>query len=450
MSKKKAAASSGAAKPSGAAKKRSKPTAVKKSKNGDAGTSETAGKVKPSKGAAVAKASTAYASLPGVSSEPTGPAESWRQSMAARSVSFENTIPAYLLDENFFFLDWNLAFDELLAKPLKLKRRTNHAGDFVAELVNPVAVLKRAGTVFDKDPKPLVDLEPLQLISKTYGRIDFRKVAVQITDSDARLTAWAVYLNIESCEKPDLLWGDLQHRLESELHWSRYAVSYDKLLLNFPEYNSLLDSIVNRVSYSSKVLDLGAGTGNATLRLLQADDKMLVDSVELNHAMAQQLITKVEVLENSTSMSYFSRLQLLKESILQLDEFPKLLRPGSYDAALMVNVLYAVDDPQKCMEKVAKLLRRGGKVVISTPHQQTDVDHLFDVLRKSLEDQGLFDSLRSNFDDARQRHEEMISKIHRDTKADIRSYIETAGFRITDWQDPVYADAVVVVEAEKL
>ena len=44
----------------------------------------------------------------------------------------------------------------------------------------------------------------------------------------------------------------------------------------------------------------------------------------------------------------------------------------------------------------------------------------------------------------------MISKIHRDTKADIRSYIETAGFRITDWQDPVYADAVVVVEAEKL
>lgn len=444
MAKKKAAAASSAA------RTESTPKVVRKSTRDDRGTSETVVNAKPSKSAAVAKASTAYKKLPGVSSGPTGPAESWRQSIAARSVAFENTIPAYLLDENFFFLDWNPAFDELFAKPLKLRRRTNHAGDFVAELVNPVAVLKRAASVFDKDPKPLVDLEQLQLLSKSYGRVDFRKVAAQVTDSDAQLMAWAVYLNIESCEKPELLWGDLQRRLESELHWSRYAVSYDKLLLNFPEYIRLLENVVSRVSGSRRILDLGAGTGNATLQLLQSGNDMEVCSVEPNHAMAQQLISKVEALENSTSTSYFSRLQLMKESILQLDEFPKLLRPGSYDAALMVNVLYAVDDPQKCMEKVGKLIRRGGKVVISTPHQQTDVDHLFDVLREALESQGLFDALRSNFDDARQRHEEMMSKIHRDTKSDIRSYIETAGFRITDWQDSVYADAVVVVEAEKL
>jgi len=201
MAKKKAAP------PSSVAKKKSSSKTIGTSSNDTFISGKSEESVKPSKGAAVAKASTAYAQLPGVSSEPTGPAESWRQSVAARAVAFENTIPASMLDDNFFFLDWNSAFDELFAKPLKLKRRTNHVGDFVAELVNPVAVLKRAATVFDRDPKPLVDIEPLQLLSKIYGRMDFRKVAVQVTDSDARLTAWAVYLNLESCEKPDLHWA---------------------------------------------------------------------------------------------------------------------------------------------------------------------------------------------------------------------------------------------------
>ncbi len=396
------------------------------------------------------KASVAYANLPGVANEPTGPAESWRQSMAARTAAFENTSPAYMLDDNFFFLDWNPAFDELFAKPLNLKRRTNHAGDFVAELVNPNAILKRAAKVFDTEPRPLVDVEPLQLQSKKYGRIDFRKIALQVTDTDARLTAWTVYLNIESCEKLDLLWGDLQRRLEFEQHWSRYAVSYDKLLLNFPEYAKLLDDVIAGVCGTQRCLDIGAGTGNATLRLLKSDNSVEISAVEPNHAMVQQLISKVDQLEKTTHLNYFSRLQVLKESVLDLDRFPRLLRPGSYDAALLVNVLYAVDDPQKCLQKVAALLRRGGRISISTPHRDTNVDRLFDAMKDSLKGQGLFNSLRSNFDDARQRHMEMMSSIHRDTKADIRSYVQDAGFRITDWKDAAYAGAVVIVQAEKI
>jgi len=396
------------------------------------------------------KVSTAKAQLPGISHQPTGPEESWRQSLAARVTAFEHMTPAYMLDDNFFFLDWNPAFDELFAKPLKIKRRTTHGGDFIAELVNPVAILKRATQVFDKEPKPLVDVESLQLISKKYGKLDFRKVAVQVTDDDARVTAWTVYLNIESCERADLLWADLERRLESELNWSQYAVSYDKLLLNFPEYQNLLDGLVARVSGRQRCLDLGAGTGNATLRLLQSDERREVCAVEPNHAMAKQLISKVEQLENSTSSSYFSRVQILKESILRLDEFSRIVRPGSYDAALMMNVLYAVDDPQKCLQRVAALLKPGGVLVLSTSHRDTSVDNLFATLAASLKAKGLFEQLRTNFDDARARHEEMTASIHRDTKADIRSFVEKAGFKITEWCDSAYAGAVVIVQAEKL
>ena len=39
--------------------------------------------------------------------------------------------------------------------------------------------------------------------------------------------------------------------------------------------------------------------------------------------------------------------------------------------------------------------------------------------------------------------------IHRDTKEDIRRYVEEAGLEIHDWRDSEYADAVVVVTAVK-
>jgi len=39
--------------------------------------------------------------------------------------------------------------------------------------------------------------------------------------------------------------------------------------------------------------------------------------------------------------------------------------------------------------------------------------------------------------------------IHRDTKAEIRGYLQNAGFEIQDWRDSEYADSVVVVKAVK-
>ena len=86
---------------------------------------------------------------------------------------------------------------------------------------------------------------------------------------------------------------------------------------------------------------------------------------------------------------------------------------------------------------------------MSTPHRDTDVNKLLTKLRTVLQGRGVFSSLAEEFETVRLVHEKMDHLIHRDTKADIRAYLENAGFEIKAWRDGEYVDSVVVVTAVK-
>lgn len=385
--------------------------------------------------------------LPGTDETPTGPGESWRQIAAAHMHAFDSTVPAYILDKNYYFLDWNAAFDLLVAGPLGLQRTYSHAGEFISALANASAVFERSKRTFATGREPLADAEPLVFQSKRYGTIEFHKLATQTADNAARLAAWTVCLNISHADNPEKIWEEVTRRLKEDLHWARYAISYDKLLLNFDDYVALVVTMVDKLRACSHCIDLGAGTGNGTLSLLQARPDKRVCAIEANHAMLQCLIDKVADGEAAAGRDYFGRLMPLHEDILRLDEV-KVLSSGSFDGALLMNVLYTLDDPERCLRETYELLKPGGVLVLSTPHSETNVDQLFGRMRESLQAKGVFDSLRSNYDDARRRHEDMMDRIHRDTQTDIRHYVEEAGFQIRDWK-PAYVDSVVVVEAVK-
>lgn len=359
--------------------------------------------------------------------------------------AFDQAVPAYLLDENYFFLDWNVAFEELVAGPLKLRRHHSHAEDFVRALKNARDVVERSKRIFDPRRVPLLDLEPLVLNSPRYGDIEFEKIAVQITDADARLAAWSVFLNISRSPKIEDLWKDLQARLERELNWSRYAESYDQLLLKFDDYCELTNHIVGKLKGRKRCLDLGAGTGNATLALLRGDKKREVWAVESNHTMIMQLIAKIAKAQDEDHTDYFERLRTVKEDVCRLGEFPQ----ESFDAAILINVLYSVDDPTACLQQVYELLAPGGLLVFSTSHQETDVGALFDKMEKVLRRRKVFDQLEPQFKDALARHQQMDALIHRDSREQIRQWIDDTGFELKTWNDDIYTGAVVVVEAQK-
>jgi ubiquinone/menaquinone biosynthesis C-methylase UbiE len=346
--------------------------------------------------------------------------------------------PFYTLDNNYYFLDWNPAFEMLVAKPLGLAR-ADHSVDFIKQLDNCNEVIERSKNVFALGKDPLVDTEDLLFRSPAYGLIKFRKIAGLINDQRGNPSSWTVNLNIASAEKETELWGDLEQRLQDVVNWSRYAVSYDRLLTPFTDYNDLISLVVSQVGDAKLCADLGAGTGNATLKLLQTHSDREVWAVESNETMLQYLKQKVG--------AHLGRLTAVKDDVVRLGALR--YKSDYFDAALMINVLYAVEDPLECLRQAYRILKPEGVLVLSTPHRDTDVKKLLSQLRAALRSNGLFESLAEEFETLKLVHEKMDHMIHRDSKAEIRGYLQSAGFEIQDFRDNEYVESVVVVKAVK-
>lgn len=365
----------------------------------------------------------------------------WRVVNAARKAVLDLVGPTYLLDANYHFLDWNPAFDEIVAKPLRLLRGT-HAENFVIALANSREVIARAQEKFNENSEvPLVDCEVLRLETPRHGLIEFRKIAAQIAETAEHGLVWSVSLSIERAEHTEQIWSDIQRRLTFEANWSRYAESYDRMLLNFREYGKLLDQVGKFIGNAQRCADLGAGTGNSTLHLLGAQENRLVSAFESNEVMLQHLRGK---LHQSADAS--NRVTVYKGDLtLSLREFPE----NAFDGALMLNVLYALDEPERCLSEIFRVLQPGAYLALSTSHRDTDIDQLFDSIRWDLNQQGLLGDLRNAVEDAYARHVHMLSNIQRDTREGIIGKLQKAGFEITQRIDSAYAGAVMIVQARK-
>ncbi|MFQ6006946.1 MAG: class I SAM-dependent methyltransferase [Woeseia sp.] len=383
--------------------------------------------------------------LPGTSEKPVRVQKRWAMGRSARSPVLELIGPSYILDSTYHFMDWNPLFEKIVATPLKLVRG-DHAESFIARLKNVDDVVERSRTRFAPGNVPLVDTELLVFSSEVYGDIRFRKIAAQIADEQGRTKTWSINLNILDADKIDDLWSDVESTLNESANWSRYAVSYDKLLLNFDDYKGLIRMVTDCVGDAEICADLGAGTGNGTIRLLENSSERKVWAVEQNEMMLEKLRTKVMEYDQSKNTNFKKRLRTIKENIIRLSGLPS----DYFDAAILINVLYSIDNREDCLRQVHRILKSGGILALSTAHSETDVDKLFDAIRQQLTNKDLYEELKENFEDSYRRHQHMSELIHRDTKDDIRGYLKSTGFEIRDWHDSAYVGAVVVVKAVKV
>ncbi len=367
----------------------------------------------------------------------------WENIHQARAALLDLVSPAYILDRDYHFLDWNPAFDEVVAKQMGLIR-FRHVEDFILRLDNHRDVIERGQRIFSEEKYPLVDVEDLEYVSSKYGRIVFKKIAAQIPDEEGEILAWSVNLNIVHAEKSEALWQDLQTRLNEEVNWTIYAKLYDRMLTRFDAYQQLIEQMVGLLGPAKSVADLGAGTGNVLLELLRQNEDRSVLAVEGNEGMLEQLRSKF-----SDGLSdQLHRVQIFKgdiiESLREVDE-------NTFDGIVLMNVLYAVHNRPRCLREIYRVLKPGGILVYSTSTDQTDIDTLFAAIRDNMASKGLLHEMTPAIDLAYDRHQEMLASILADGEEAVVDYALHAGFDV-DPQGVLhkqYAGAVTVVKATK-
>lgn len=351
------------------------------------------------------------------------------------------TVPTYYLDADLNVLDFNLAFD-LLFRDIAGRLRGRHVNWFIDKLANRAAVI-RHGVEFTNRTRqsgcfPFVDLEPIEYDSTRFGRVTFTKVASQLHDPEGRLKGWAVALMVRALADWPAFEGALRDKLFQDKLWSVYSGPYDRVLTRFPPYAQLVKDVTAVIPGPGLTVgDLGAGTGNVTAALLA--DGHRVYAVETNIGMLDRFALKHR---GRAGVS------LVKGAVEDLACF----KPGIFDAVVMVNVLYAVDDPLGCLREVHRLLKPGGVLGFSTTHRETRLDALLAAIDAAVRaaEPKPGGPLRADYEVLARANREIEQTIaRRHSRADYRGWVEQAGFEITRLVDSTYHDAVMLVHARK-
>jgi ubiquinone/menaquinone biosynthesis C-methylase UbiE len=347
--------------------------------------------------------------------------------------AIQYTVPTYYLDANLMIVDWNIAFGLVFSK-LGSTLRDKHVKYFIAELQNFDEVMEHAQKFTQQVYNgriPFVDAELLRYASENYGEVGFLKMAAQLHDADGRQRGWSVSLIIR-----DIDWvpfeKDLLEEARKDKLWSVYSASYDRVLLQYEPYKRLIQDVIAVVPSSKRsVADLGAGTGNVTAALLSAGHT--VTAVENNLGMLDRLRSK----------HLSERLTVVKSSIENLST----LADESFDAAVMVNVLYAVNDPLACLQDVHRILKPNGVLGLSTTHSESELDTLLNSIRDVVGKHPELDSDYQILRDVNKQIEKDIARRH--TRDEYREWVCAAGFEIITEVPSTYEEAVMLIHARR-
>ena len=119
-----------------------------------------------------------------------------------------------------------------------------------------------------------------------------------------------------------------------------------------------------------------------------------------------------------------------------------------FDGCILLNVLFALDNPTEALRQVRRVLSDDGTLTLSTSREETSIERLFMNIYEQHEGKNE-DEFEKQWQAAYERNKEMNDMITRYSLADIKSFLRKAGFKIVNFDNGHYENCVVVVEAQK-
>jgi ubiquinone/menaquinone biosynthesis C-methylase UbiE len=276
--------------------------------------------------------------------------------------------------------------------------------------------------------------------SSKFGRVGLRVTIVKLPrpflEEPFEITVYAEVVEIASRQLFDV---ELRHELQQNLLWEVYAMSYDVVLPELDYYQEVVSRHVQALSRGGvqRVLDVGAGTGSVTGALLRAGCR--VTAIDVSRAMLERLRAKLAPDE-------FKRAEILQGDAKDLS----VLKDGSFDEVNILLALFDMSDPMAAIHEAMRVLKRGGRIIITEPRRKFNLSELLALAESCLRQKHLYEKLESDWTRVIQVNKK-IDPAKRGMRLfieDIADLLAANGFRINDIQDSHYGNCATVL-AEK-
>jgi ubiquinone/menaquinone biosynthesis C-methylase UbiE len=262
--------------------------------------------------------------------------------------------------------------------------------------------------------------------SARYGPVRLRVTEVPCIDTESGACAGSL-ASLELTDLPTLtaFQKGVDRRLSHEVMWEVYAASYDRILPEMPFYQEVVERHYDAMSKPEigTVLDIGAGTGSVTVRLLGAGKR--VTAVDLNRAMLEKMDSKRDA-------GWGDRLTVIEDTAERLPH----LRDGAFDGVTVLLAFFDMDDPIAALAEAQRVLKPGGILVITEPRACFNVAELMTAVEESLRARGRLDPLSKDW-----KRIETVAPLIRDAVRDTQSRKVAAAVK-QDWHAEAIFDTL--------
>jgi ubiquinone/menaquinone biosynthesis C-methylase UbiE len=303
------------------------------------------------------------------------------------------TTPTLLLDDRDVVLAINGAFRELLGSAV---------GGVIDESVR--TLIDNLGNTLegdlvpnspDSEPGPNTAMGPhltrirsssCHIVTERHGNAELRSRRVPCFDpAKGNRIGSLVDVEILDLDQDAAFERALATRLEHQLMWELYAISYDRIQLLLPMYLEVRDRHLARMRAigGGRILDVGAGTGNVAIPLLESG--FSVTAVDVCHPMLERLLRKM-------TPELRERLTVVEDTAEHLR-----LNDASFDGVTAMLAFFDMDSPRAALAEAARLLRPGGSFVATDPKSTFNVTTLMSHAKRALQKQGKFPELSEDW-----------------------------------------------------
>jgi len=152
-----------------------------------------------------------------------------------------------------------------------------------------------------------------------------------------------------------------------------YNLAYDFTTARLNRYRKLQSTCVSKLEFKDddKVLCVGLGTGNEVFHILQRNRNVKIVGVDYSKTALRKAYSKAFV--------WGKEIEVLMMDVRRLE-----FAAGSFNSVLCLHVMDFIEDKRQATEEVLRVLKDGGRFVITYPSGKEDLELGLNLLRDSI------------------------------------------------------------------